>query len=363
MAESYERVFICVDDTDDLTLSTSTGGITEEIVAALEKEFGAKVNMGITRHQIFLDETVPYTSHNSSMCFDILLPAGSAPRIEEMGGEKIRSLSAESANPGLCILPVPGDEAPGDTRLRYAALIRFGMEAKERYISCGEAVRMAERFPEMILRWDGETGQGRVGALAGIGLHMSGEDGRFRGKLKLTELTDSPVLNVGELALLIRDRYGTAPVFTDEDGNKLDDSKRMILTDRVKAFMIGGRLCILCMRAEDMQEWSEEYWIAHTRETLDRDPDYKRAEENMRKRQSIRQDASPEGLTEENAGEGCPYFETDPDEEERFDEDLYHACGSCLYRRLTADGYICSAGHEMPARTDKLRDCDPESML
>ena len=339
MAENYERIYICVDDTDDLTKSTSTGSIAEAIASAVEEEFGAKVNMGITRHQLFLDDSVPYTSHNSSMCFDVMLPAGAAVRVDEIGWEKINAMRAASANPGLCILTVPGeiggaagsdaaaDEAfsASDARLKmaYAALIRYGWEAKERYITPEEAVEIAQSFPGIILKWDGETGQGRVGALAGVALRISGNDGRFRGKLRLASLLGKTVLTVQECGDLSEEKLGVRPAFTDVKGDPLDPRQKVLISDEVKPILRDGVITFQC--SPDPED--ETFWRLHTKDEL-RDGKPKKKKNGFKHKQ-------------------CPYFEPDPDEEERFNEKRACTCGSCLYRRLTADGYLCSEGHEI----------------
>ena len=64
------RIYICVDDTDDLTKSTSTGKIADMIAQEIVK-MGGTMDKGITRHQLLLHDDIDYTSHNSSMCMVI----------------------------------------------------------------------------------------------------------------------------------------------------------------------------------------------------------------------------------------------------------------------------------------------------
>ena len=320
MIEKYERIYVCVDDTDDLTKSTSTGSIADAIGAAIEEEFGVRVNTGITRHQLFLDESVPYTSHNSSMCFDVMLPEGAAARVDEIGWEKINAMRAESANPGLCILTAPGPMADARIKMAYAALIRYGWEAKERYIDPEEAVQMAENYPEIILKWDGETGQGRVGALAGIGLRMSGNDGRFRGRFHFESLVGRPETSADECRRICQEKEGHTPVFTDTDGRALGPDEVLKLHNDVKPVLRNGQMTILCGRDGDK-------WKPFSKDDLPSDNPMKKGGKNKKKKD-------------------CQHFELDPDEEERFNRKQRRSCGSCLYRRLTDDGYICSQGYE-----------------
>ena len=49
------RIYICVDDTDDLTKSTSTGKIADMIAQEIVK-MGGTMDKGITRHQLLLHD-------------------------------------------------------------------------------------------------------------------------------------------------------------------------------------------------------------------------------------------------------------------------------------------------------------------
>lgn len=61
------KFYLCIDDTDNLN-SIGTGTIAEQILKKIiEKGFGPCSL--VTRHQLFIHPDIPYTSHNSSMCF------------------------------------------------------------------------------------------------------------------------------------------------------------------------------------------------------------------------------------------------------------------------------------------------------
>ena len=302
-----QKVYVCVDDTDDLTKSTSTGSIAEEIGRRVSEEFGAEIHMGITRHQLLLDERVPYTSHNSSMCFDIDLTAGSAARVDEIGWEVIRARRAESSHPGLCILTLPDE----DDHIKEV-LIRFGQRAKNELVTVKEAEETAAQFSEIILRGEGKTAQGTIGALAGVGLRLSGDDGRFRGKYDLTGIADDPCGTVEQCMEGLNKDRGVEAVFADPDGNVLDVQEQIVLVDGAKAVLKNGRMTFLCTPEDRL-------WIPHRKDNFNK---------KRKKRPS------------------CEFFELDPDEEERFYEMERRTCGACLYRRLTGNDYICSAGHD-----------------
>ena len=316
----FERVYICVDDTDDLTKTTSTGSIADEIGRRVRERFGCEINMGITRHQLLLDERVPYTSHNSSMCFDVVIPAGAAEETDKIGWEVIHARRAESSNPGLCVLPAGEAEISLEEICRmYDGIIRFGARAKKELIMMEEARDTAQNYPEMILKSEGDSGQGMIGALAGVGLRMTGDDGRFRGKYDLSKVVDGEVCPVCQLAEAFLDRYGIKPAFAAQGKDDLDPRDRIVPAAAAKAVLRSGRLTFICDK-NDRGIWQP------------------RSKDEFNKRRKKR--------------DACDHFELDPDQEERFHDKKRRTCGSCLYRRLTEDGYLCMAGY-MPVSEDK----------
>ena len=306
----YERVYICVDDTDDLTKDTSTGAIADEIARRISERFGCTVNMGITRHQLLLDDRIPYTSHNSSMCFDIVLPSGSLPETDEIGWEVIHSMRAASANPGLCILATQ----PGKS---YDRIVEFGERAKTDLIVLEEARKTAREFPEMMLESEGTTGQGMIGALAGVGLRITGNDGRFRGKYDLSLASKGEACTVERFLEGFLKKYGLEPVLIDQKGISPEAQDIVYPVREAKAVLRSGHMAFLCDRDE------KGIWKPYTKDEFNK----------KRKKR-----------------EACESFVLDPDKEERFHEKKQRTCGSCLYRRLIADGYICMAGKQLSSQ-------------
>ena len=79
----------------------------------------------------------------------------------------------------------------------------------------------------------GGTGQGVVGALAGIGLRISGKDGRMKGWLKIS--TDNGLARVGDILAEVELR-GVRSM----DGEELDHEEIIAVDDKPKAVMIDG---------------------------------------------------------------------------------------------------------------------------
>ncbi|MEG0157388.1 MAG: hypothetical protein RR661_07040, partial [Anaerovoracaceae bacterium] len=120
------KLFICVDDTDDLTKETSTGKISD-LIAARIVAMGGKMEQGVTRHQLLLHEDIDYTSHNSSMC--VLLDIGdlSVEEVKQAAEEVLRANMSAVSDPGLCFC------RPDELR-KPDKLIAFGRRAQQEVI-------------------------------------------------------------------------------------------------------------------------------------------------------------------------------------------------------------------------------------
>jgi hypothetical protein len=307
-----ETVFVCVDDTDDLTKATSTGAICEEIARRLTECFHTHVNTGITRHQLLLDKRVPYTSHNSSMCFDMQLPCGQARLIRSIGWEAIETMRAETANPGLCICT-----CGAHPREHFQPLVDFGRRAKTEYIPLDVARATADAVEGVMLVGGGETEQGIVGALAGVGLRLWGEDGRFRGAWDMTGFGEGTAQDSGEpgVATVARcvacfKQQGILARFVDDQGNQLSPSEPVRLEPEMKPVLRGRCFTVPCMQGPD------GLWHPSTKKSFS--------------------SRSGRGRTT------CSRYALDPDPEERLDDEKLGLCASCLYRVLANKGIECA---------------------
>lgn len=167
------KLIIAIDDTDSLE-SRGTGHLAQIMIERIEKmRWG--ICARITRHQLFVHEDIPYTSHNSAMCFEAEIDKH---RYEDLVGFGMRFLETESekgSDPGLCVVNM-------DNGLNTDILTAFGRRAKTEVLEKSAAYAIANDLGVHLSEHGGD-GQGIVGALAGTGLRLSGNDGRFRGWL------------------------------------------------------------------------------------------------------------------------------------------------------------------------------------
>lgn len=170
------KFLLCIDDTDELGGEIPTGLLAEEI-AAFAGSF-APVSF-VTRHQLLLDPRINYTSHNSCMCLEARLSESQKQRVLDFALELLEHKSAPSAEPGIAA-------AFEKDIVNTQELINFGKSAKEIFLSTKRAFETAHE-QNIFLKELKSGARGVIGALAGIGLRLSGNDGKIRGKFKLKE--------------------------------------------------------------------------------------------------------------------------------------------------------------------------------
>ena len=290
------NLLICVDDTDDLTKETSTGKIADAIQDALV-ERGAEVVRGVTRHQLLLSDEIDYTSHNSSMCMELVteLPLEEVREIAER--ELRREMSAVS-DPGLCFCVLEELRQP-------EKLITYGKRAQREVITKDEAYQLAAEIGGTGLYEYGGSGIGVIGALAGCGLRLFGSDGTFRGG-KGSEFAGKQ-FTVREWKQLM----GIEQV-TDMDGQPLDEEAVIAMKDRIKLACLDHKKTLVVK-----QNNKGEYVACKKKDLYEGD------------RQIVSWRKPCEDFTEDNDLGEC-YSEGEV------------ACWNCLYRRWTADGYECA---------------------
>ncbi len=159
-------LYLGIDDTDTRE-SRGTGRLARAIAAELARSYTVT---GVTRHQLFVHPAVPYTSHNSSAVIHIRDTGnGIAADVFSAAKELMLADFIEGSDPGIC---VAADREIGSD------LSRFGLSAKTSIVT-QEQARTLARQAGIRLEGLGGTEDGVIGALAGIGLAASGNDGRF----------------------------------------------------------------------------------------------------------------------------------------------------------------------------------------
>lgn len=225
------KTFICIDDTDEIGYHTSTGEICEEIRRHIMEHYD-HLATPITRHQLFLHEDIPYTSHNSSMCFTAYLNEKEREEVTKFILEHVENISAPTSDPGVCIA--------FEHEIRdLNALVRYGLDAKEKVLTKQSAYDIAQQ-QNLFLRELKNTGQGVIGAVAGIALRAHGNDGRIKGKFRL----DIPLIDVHTLL-----KNNLIDEIRLKSGEQISDDALIITKDELKIVYLNHK-CVLLVEKE-----------------------------------------------------------------------------------------------------------------
>ncbi|WP_049986706.1 hypothetical protein [Halobellus rufus] len=163
-------VLVGIDDTDTKDSEHGTGKISRLLGAHLSERLPDLEWTGCVRQQLLIDPRVPYTTHNSSATLLCEAPPTMDRReVVEPAIDFLEANAADGSDPGLCV----------GRRADVADAVReFGVVADERLLETREAYELA-RASDLFLAACGGTGEGVIGALAGVGRTASGECGRF----------------------------------------------------------------------------------------------------------------------------------------------------------------------------------------
>jgi hypothetical protein len=230
------QILVSIDDTDNLE-SRGTGEIASLLAKLLEERGWGKARV-ITRHQLLVHPDIPYTSHNSAMCFAAEIEEQYFVEYLQMARQFLANESAPGSDPGLCVVAL-------EHLKNKVELKEFAFKAKKIVLNKEEAYEVAAKTGAYLSEHGGE-GIGVIGALAGAGLRLSGMDGRLRGKLKVNAPTG--FITAGE----IKQQSGVEVVQSTE-GQLIADHETICLGETVKAIMLNGRTTLLVFpnKAED----------------------------------------------------------------------------------------------------------------
>lgn len=287
------KLLICIDDTDNLE-SRGTGKIAEEIKNLIIKK-GFGTGSFTTRHQLLLHKDIPYTSHNSSMCFECDIKDELYDVVEKEATEYLRRESAPGSDPGICI-------AKKTKGLNETVLIEFGLRAKRQLLSKEAAYSIAAQAG-VYLKEVGGTGQGIIGALAGVGLRLDGNDGEVKGGVEQFRKGETYTVE----QLLSNDKIEAV---CDSNLNFLTGEQKVFITWKAKPVIVDKRPVLVVAWDEEAKIWR-----------------------SMKKKEMR---AFGDESTYKKA---CRAFTFDVEEELVNDE---RSCLNCRYRRWTDNFFSCS---------------------
>jgi hypothetical protein len=237
------KYLVCIDDTD-MPGTKGTGWLVQELCEKLEKRSMGRCS-SISRHQLFVHKDIPFTSHNSSMCFEIDLENQTMESIISYMANFLETRSQRGSDPGLCVAKL-------DKALAQKELIAFGKMAKQAVTSKAAAYDLA-RQAGIHLSEHGGTGDGVVGAIAGVGLRLSGNDGRYRGWYHLG--WPGSVVKVDKLC-----QFPFIDQLVTKSGTiLLSDTCVAIGSEKTKTVRMGNKQVVVVLKNEEMEKTGIEY--------------------------------------------------------------------------------------------------------
>lgn len=247
------QIYLSIDDTDNLE-SPGSGHLSDVMAKELLHLGLTSQCSNISRHQLFVHESIPYTSHNSSMCFSAVIGDHDLSDVIQFAEQFLEKTSAPGSDPGLCV-------AVEGKIVDRKALINFGLQAKQTVFTKRDAYSLAQRTG-VHLSEHGGTGDGIVGALAGIGLRLHGSDGRFRGWL-----------NFGKAGQAVDKKFlcshPAVDAVVDDAGNVLPDCSQIIFADdKIKTVLLNHCQVIPVTRTTGNS--NEPAWTTLTRSEVKR---------------------------------------------------------------------------------------------
>jgi hypothetical protein len=182
-------LYVGLDDTD-MPGTRGTGHLARDVAAWLGSDYPVG---GISRHQLLFDRRIPFTANNSSNVITVDAPEAEREALAERIAEFVIPQCPAGSDPGLCMATTA--QAKG---------LDFGRRCQTEIVQVALAVETAKNR-DILLRSLAGTPSGMIGALAGVCLRVSGNDGRFvkighvrdlKGRVSMAAVLDSGVERV-----------------------------------------------------------------------------------------------------------------------------------------------------------------------
>ena len=159
-----------IDDTDTIDSEYGTGRVSRLLGDHLRAAITSIEWRGSVRQQLLVDPRVPYTTHNSAATLVCAAP-GETTRADlvDVCSTFLADIAADGSDPGLCV---------GRRSAVSGAVREFGLAAAAELVTEERAYELAEASG-LFLEEYGGTGEGVIGALAGVGRTASLNHGRF----------------------------------------------------------------------------------------------------------------------------------------------------------------------------------------
>lgn len=230
---------IGIDDTDNLE-SRGTGFLSRSMGDAITSS-GLGVTGAITRHQLLFDPRVPYTSHNSSACLEV--KSDQPNELWLFMVDFLVKSCAVGSDCGLCMI---------ESEKVSQRIIDWGLAAKVELVDKVMALELAKTENIQLIGLTG-THDGVIGAMAGVGLRASGNDGRFISLKGHDVRSLSGIKSIKELKKLVE----VHRVITTE-GEDVDDETHIDVDGWMRPVLKDGLVTVLINKTKKNEQFHFE---------------------------------------------------------------------------------------------------------
>jgi len=229
------KVYIGIDDTDNLD-SRGTGYQARALGLSL-MEAGLFELRSVTRHQLLVDQRIPFTSHNSSACLAGACNVEIGRLIDHCKTFLIRE-SAFDSDAGLCVAPFA--EISAD-------IIAYGNRAKREVLTMEDAFQLIVQ-KNIYLEGFKNARIGVIGSLAAVGLRAGGEDGRLLWTKNLRETTG--IFTVQKFLDIV-----DVERVVDMQMNEIAPEAAIQITGWCRPVMLGGKITLYAEPANETEPY------------------------------------------------------------------------------------------------------------
>lgn len=234
------KIFVGIDDS--VQLDGAKAGETASILARFIEEKGWGKGAIPSRHRLYPHPSTGCKKHNTARSFSADMEEQHLADFIDYACNLIKRTGSPDCNAGLAIAIPELMENTND-------LVAYAYRVKEELVSKAEALAFGGQ-PGLYLFELGGSGQGVIGALAGVGLRMTGNDGQFRGKLHIGTGEDY----IATVKEILDNSY--VEQVKNMDFENIDDNENVRMGEKVKVVLLDNKYTLMVFPTDiDYPKW------------------------------------------------------------------------------------------------------------
>ncbi|MEN6348244.1 MAG: hypothetical protein ABFD08_02450 [Syntrophomonas sp.] len=228
------KIFVAIDDSRQLD-GGKAGETASLLTKSIESKGWGKCSIP-SRHRLYPHPDTGCKKHNTARSFSADIEKQYLDEFVELACNMIKANVTPDSNTGLAIV-VP------ELMENTSSLIEYAYKVKEGLVSRNDTLGFANHPGVYLFELSG-SGQGIIGALAGAGLRITGNDGQFRGKLQV-----GTGENYIATAREIIDKTYVEQV-KNMDGENIRDDETVRMGEKVKVVLLDNKYTLMVFPTE-----------------------------------------------------------------------------------------------------------------